>query len=57
MSQLLTIDVFYLEFLLNERVEHQEVVMFGVDQDVVVIYHHLHQGDLVVMLGIYKYFN
>jgi len=41
----------YVEFLLNGPVEHQEVVMFGVVQVVVVIYHHLHQDVLVVMLG------
>lgn len=43
----------YVEFLLNELVEHQEVVMFGVVQGVVGIYHHLHREDLVVMLGLY----
>jgi hypothetical protein len=39
------------EFLLNELVELQEAVMFGVVQGEAVIYHLLRQGDLVVMLG------
>ena len=45
--------MFHIEFLLNELVEHQEAVMFGVVQEEAAIYHHPRQGDLVVMLGMY----